>query len=50
MAKPNEALASKARDTLQQILIPASRTVLLQYDSEQHDHYGPRWRTSSWKG
>jgi endonuclease YncB( thermonuclease family) len=38
--KPNEALASKARDTLQQILDSGNRTVLLQYDSEQHDHYG----------
>lgn len=37
---PNEALAGKARDTLQQILDSGSRTVLLQYDSEQHDHYG----------
>ncbi len=36
----NEALASAARDTLQQILAAGGHSVLLQYGTEQHDHYG----------
>ena len=36
----DEALASAARATLQQILDSGDRTVLLQYGAEQHDQYG----------
>jgi endonuclease YncB( thermonuclease family) len=36
----DEPLAVRARDVLEQILDSGDRTVLLQYGSETHDHYG----------